>query len=73
MEDDLGNDIIVTNYWTFQGAGGYTPFYDSIFHRYTQNNGDGPHYFFNKKNTIYAKMLICQDMVELNQKQIYIM
>ena len=38
-----------------------------------KNNGDGPHYFFNKKNTIYAKMLICQDIVELNQKQIYIM
>ena len=39
----------------------------------TRRNGDGPHYFFNKKNTIYAKMLICQDIVELNQKQIYIM
>ena len=38
-----------------------------------RNNGDGPHYFFNKKNTIYAKMLICQDIEELSQKQIYIM
>ena len=26
-----------------------------------ENNGYGLHYFFNKKNTIYAKMLICQD------------
>lgn len=40
MEDDSGNDIIVTNYWTFQGAGGYTPFYDSVFHRYTKSDND---------------------------------
>ena len=54
----------------------YMQNYDDYSEKYMElakNNGDGLHYFFNKKNTIYAKMLICQDIVELNQKQIYIM
>ena len=50
---------------------GYIEYNKTIYKE--RNNGDGPHYFFNKKNTVYAKMLICQDIVELNQKQIYIM
>ncbi|MBP3200336.1 MAG: hypothetical protein J6M39_01605 [Lachnospiraceae bacterium] len=40
IEDSSRNKIVTTNYWTFQGAGGYTPYYDDIFHRFTESDDD---------------------------------
>ena len=40
IKDSIGNKIVTTNYWTFQGAGGYTTFYDSVFHKFTESDHD---------------------------------
>ncbi|MBP3200156.1 MAG: DUF4474 domain-containing protein, partial [Lachnospiraceae bacterium] len=40
ITDNNNNKIISTNYWTWQGWGGYTTFYDELFHDFTPTDHD---------------------------------
>ena len=38
--DNNDNKIVTTNYWTWQGFGGYAKFYDELFHDFTPTDHD---------------------------------